>query len=271
MLVHERQRRILKRLRDQPQSKVSDLQRELNVSRSTVRRDLLELEGRGDIVRVHGGVVHPDYLRGEPTLDYRRTQARTAKRAIAAAAARLVPDNAAVFLDAGSTCLELGRLLCLREDVRIFTHSVPLLMECGSARAAMTCVGGEYRRAGQALVGSLALSWLERMHFDLVFIGASGLDEHGPSTTELSEGSIKSALLGRAQRSVLVAGMDKWNSPAAIRFAPWSAFGSWVCDSPVPSAAQSRAESAGVELVVAEQEAPVAAGSPADVVHAQPR
>src|SRR5947207_14218651 len=105
MFVHDRHSQIAARLARRPRWTVTQLQKEMGVSRSTLRRDLLELEQRGDIVRVHGGVVHRDFLHGEPTFDRRGKQSVAAKRAIGAAAAQLVPDNASVYLDDGTTRL----------------------------------------------------------------------------------------------------------------------------------------------------------------------
>src|SRR5687767_8580034 len=114
MFVHDRHKEIVARLVRRPRWTVTQLQREMRVSRSTLRRDLLELEERGDVVRVHGGVVHRDYLQGEPTFDRRGKESVAAKRAIGAAAVANVVDNAAVYLDAGTTCHEVGRRLMLR-------------------------------------------------------------------------------------------------------------------------------------------------------------
>lgn len=233
MFDHERQRAIVDLLAKRPSASVTEMMDELAVSRSTLRRDLVDLEERGELVRIHGGAVHPAHLRGEPSMDSRRVEAVTAKRAIAAKALEFVPEGATVYLDAGTTCLEIGRLLCTRPDLRLFTHSVPLLMECGPADCSITCIGGEYRKAGQALVGGLAMQWMRHLRVDIAFIGASGLDRDGLSTTELSEASTKSALLNQAEQCILVADRRKWQSPAAIQFATWSMIDAWVVDGPM--------------------------------------
>jgi len=253
MFVHDRHRTILDRLARRPRWTVTQLQREMRVSRSTLRRDLLELEERGDVVRVHGGVVHRDHLNGEPTFDRRDRDAVAAKRSIAAAAAGLVPDNAAVYVDAGTTGLAVGRRLALRADVKLFTHSLRLAADAAAvdAAASVVLVGGEVRKVSQAVVGGLALAWLAELRFDVAFVAASGVSAEGASTTELSEAAVKQAILARAARRVLIADAGKWERPAAVRFAGWDAFDAWVVDAAVPKAARGAAEAAGVKVIVA--------------------
>ena len=238
MFVQERQAAIVKQLARRPRFAVEELGRELGVSRSTLRRDLLELEKQGRLVRVHGGVVHPQHLRGESTLRRRGGQNTAAKRRIAGAAAALVPANAAVFVDAGTTCFEAGRLLLGRADVTIFTHSLPLLVAAMEADAAarVTCLGGELRAVSGALVGGVTWGWLGRLRCDVALVGASGLDAgDGASTTEVHEAEVKAALLERARRRVLACDASKCGRPAAVAFAAWSGFDAWLVDRRPPA------------------------------------
>jgi DeoR family transcriptional regulator, fructose operon transcriptional repressor len=253
MFVHDRRRAILKQLARRPRWVVTELQREMRVSRSTLRRDLVELEERGDIVRVHGGVVHHDFLQGEPTFDRRGKEAVGAKRAIAATAAGLVSENAVVYIDAGTTCLEVGRRVVLRTDAKVFTHSLRLAADAaaGDAPAPIVLVGGEVRKVSQAVVGGMTLEWLAHLNFDIAFIAASGLDADGPSTTELSETAAKRSILSRSKKVVLVADAGKWDRPAAVRFAQWKQIHAWVVDSALPKAARDMVKRQGVDVIIA--------------------
>ncbi|MEX0654347.1 MAG: DeoR/GlpR family DNA-binding transcription regulator [Phycisphaeraceae bacterium] len=231
MMVHDRLERIKALLAQHPRCSVTRIQKHLGVSRATARRDLLELEAQGALVRVHGGVINREYLHAEPTFDLRSRAATDAKRRIGQRAAALVGEGEAVFVDAGTTCLEAGLLLLLRRDVRIFTNSVRLLAEARHGEAEVTCVGGSVRRPTEAMVGALALAWLKELRFDIAILGASGISkEEGASTTELSEAAIKQAAIERSRQRVLVADASKQERPAAVTFAGWSQFDYWVTD-----------------------------------------
>lgn len=230
MSAHSRHQTLLNALDKQKQLAVRDLMDLLRASPATVRRDIEQLERLGKLVRTHGAVLHPDYAQGELPFARKARSAVAAKKAIAAKALEFVASGAVVFVDSGTTCLEIGRLL-LDQDVTIYTNSLALLGEPHNPRAQLNAVGGEARMLSRALVGGLAMNWLHHLHFDISFIGASGLSlQDGASTTELTEASIKRECALRSRRPVLVADATKWGQPVAVQFAPWSVFRDVITD-----------------------------------------
>jgi DeoR/GlpR family transcriptional regulator of sugar metabolism len=233
MFSHERQNAIRKIVQERQRVNFTELHALVPVSQATLRRDLSALEAAGEVIRVHGGVLDPRYVRSELSFDERLLQNGAAKRAIAKFAAACVPAGASVFVDAGSTCLETGKLLLGRADVRLVTHSAALVAAALHGRAPFLCLGGELRQVSGALVGGQALGVLRSLHVDIAFVGASGLDpEEGCSTTELSEAEMKQAILRRAARKILLADGSKWNRPSTVHFAAWNELDDWVTDQP---------------------------------------
>ncbi len=250
-MLHSRLDAIRRLLSENPRRPVSELQRELGVSRATVRRDLLRLEASGEVLRVHGGALHPASIRGEASFDRRLAENRAAKRAIGVRASQLVKPGASVFIDAGTTCLEVGTQLLARADVRIYTNSLRLLAAADGGEAELIAIGGQVRRPGESLVGGFALAWCRNLRFDMAFIGASGIDEGGASTTELSEAAVKQAAVERAESAVLVADTSKADRPAAVRTVGWSSLRAWVCDRAPAAPTAAAAQQAGTALVTA--------------------
>lgn len=230
-MLHRRHQQIRDWLAHHPRCSVQELQDAMAVSRATIRRDLIELEQQGVLVRVHGGVVNSDFLAGEPTFDRRHQHQVQQKRAIGEVASALIKPNVSVFVDAGTTCLEVARRLMIREDVKIFTHSIRVLVEAQHGQADVICIGGKLRRVSEALVDSFALNWLEHLHFDVAVIGVSGLcPKRGLSTTELSEAAVKQAVIANADQVILVANASKLDHPAPVHFAKWDQIDHWVVD-----------------------------------------
>ena len=231
MIAQERFQAISTLLAKQQKLTVHELQRELQISPATLRRDLAELEASGKLIRVRGAVVHPDYFRGEPTLVQKSRVEIKAKRTMAVAAAALVPAGASLFLDAGSTCVEVARLLLPREDLTLFTHSLPIAMMAYPNSAKVVCLGGEVRSISGAVVGALALSWVKSLRADIAILSASGLSKaEGASTTELAEAAVKTEILQRVKTRILIADAAKWEKPTAVNFASWSYLDLWITE-----------------------------------------
>jgi DeoR/GlpR family transcriptional regulator of sugar metabolism len=236
MIVQDRHGAILDHLLRRPRLRLSSLQSRLKISRSTLRRDLMELEGLGKVVRLRGHVVHADHLKGEPTYDLRRSRQTTQKRLIGQLAAKLIPLNASVFIDAGTTTMEAARLLLDRADLRIFTNSLRIVRRAiaSEAVASVVCIGGAIKPVSEALVGSPAIQWMQQLNFDIAIIGASGLNPDGASTTELSEADVKRQAIARAAKVILLADLSKWNAPSTVQFADWADVDALITESTVP-------------------------------------
>jgi DeoR family glycerol-3-phosphate regulon repressor len=248
MLGPERHRAILNSLEESGSVSNATLTARLQISAATLRRDLNVLADRSLLRRTHGGILRTDFSLRDDPFEQKAAIAATAKAKLGRAAANLLPTEGTVFIDGGTTCLEVGRALLDRPKLVIFTNSVPLLSLGGAAKAKLNAIGGELRPVSMALTGSFSQSWLEHLHFDAAVIGCSGIVEaRGPATTEFAEASVKVEALRRARVRILVASADKWLVPAAITFAPWSSFTHVVTDRLLGRVQKAILQSAGVK------------------------
>ena len=187
MLGPERHRQILRLLAERGRLTSAEVRSRLGVSPATARRDFGAIAGAGLATRARGALLPHDFSLVEPPYPRKSERAVNTKARLGRAAAALLPEVGTIFVDAGTTCLEVGRALLERPGLRIFTNSVPLLGLAGGARATLSSIGGEARPVSLALTGALAQSWLENLRFDAVVVGASGLDPSaGASTTEVA-------------------------------------------------------------------------------------
>jgi DeoR family fructose operon transcriptional repressor len=249
MFSQERQSTIRKIVRERHRLNFAELQTLVPASPATLRRDLDALERVGHIIRTHGGVLDPAYVRVEPSFAERAGRHQAAKKLIAAHAIGLVPTGASVFVDAGSTCLEAGRQLAARGDVRLVTHSASLVAAALHGQSELLCIGGDLRKLSGAFTGGTALGVLRELRVQVAFIGASGLHPgEGASTTELSEADMKQEIIARATRVVLLADRSKWKNPSTVRFAGWNDFDDWITDLPPGPAAIARLRAGGTTV-----------------------
>ena len=141
LFSEERQRLILDRLGKDARS-LDELSADLGVSTATVRRDLLFLESKGRVKRVHGGAIRPDMIVGEPLFNEKRLIREREKNAIAENAAKLVNDGESIYLDGGSTVLSMCEYLSSKKNLSIVTNSLMAASELMEAGHKLFIVGG---------------------------------------------------------------------------------------------------------------------------------
>lgn len=264
MLTAERRALVLSAVIARGAVRVAELADELGVSVMTIRRDLDHLEADGELSKVHGGAIrteHIDTARGlEPLSSLKAAREPDAKRAIAAAALTFVSDGMTLALGAGTTTLELAKLLRGR-DVSVVTNSVSIfeLLTDPSDQilhpTAVQLTGGQ-RTPSDALVGPIANAALERYRTDRAFLGVHGIDPSaGLTTPNLGEAETNRRLLDTAQSTVVLADHTKYNEIGAHLFASFDRIDRLITDRGMPAERQ-RSLAAVVHLTIAEPSAP---------------
>lgn len=232
---------------------VDELAQRVGVSASTVRRDLSRLQAEGRVARTYGGALARSAFQERSFGESARLNV-AAKAAIASAAAEQVQPGTAVFLDAGTTCLALAELLGDRGPLTVVTRGLEAALLLARAPGVeVIVVGGHVQPLSHGVVGPLAAIALDRMGFDIAFLGADVVDPvRGLGEPRLEEIHVKELAAGRARRVTLLADSSKLRHAdvgAWLRPEP-----SWllVTDDGADPAALQAFSSAGVETVVAE-------------------
>jgi DeoR/GlpR family transcriptional regulator of sugar metabolism len=209
-LAPERQERLRDIVRDNGVVRVDELCLQLGVSPATVRRDLETLEAQGRVRRVHGGAVSIESRLEEPLFDDKTEMASLQKRGIAEKAATLVQPGETIYLDGGSTILELARILRSRSDITVVTNSLRATVELSGSGPQVILIGGELRRRSQTMVGSLTRLMLSQIHVDKAFMGTIGLSaSEGTTTTDPNEAFTKELVMQQATEVILLSDSSK--------------------------------------------------------------
>lgn len=204
MFAEERRNEILDLIESGKPVKVGDLSQRFGVSESTIRRDLQELENGGVIQRTHGGAIS---VQSSFELSYQEKEVRNfeEKQKIARAAAELVKDGESVFLDSGTTTLQIA--LALRgKSITVATNSMDVAQVFSDDSSVEVIVlGGSLRKSIRSLVGYLTNEMLGRFHFDKVFLAANAVDpELGVTTPNLIEAETKNHMVRAGKEVILV-------------------------------------------------------------------
>lgn len=216
---------------------VEALSGSLGVSQQTIRRDLSDLAGAGQLERVHGGAVLPS---GTANIAYaeRRALNNAAKAAIAEACVEGIPDGASLCLNIGTTTEAVARALARRRDLLVVTNNLnvaEILSAHDTARVVVT--GGDLRAADGGLTGPLAAEAVARFRVDFAVIGCSALDPEGDLLDfDMAEVTVSRAMIAAARHCALVADQSKFRRAAPARIAHLSQLDRFVTDAPMPDA-----------------------------------
>jgi len=225
MPVELRQAHIVEQLRKAGFVSVAEIAAALAVSEMTIRRDLIDLETEGRLVRTHGGAIALEgsaikaFDREEPAFESRLRHNNAAKEAIAAAAAGIVSPRQTVALDVGSSAFILAAHLIATPSIKVFTNSLRIATLLGRERRDVYLPGGEVRGDEMSMCGPTAVAQFEQLWFDIAFIGAAGLTEAGFFDYSLEDSELKRVYLRRSSRKILLCDAAKFNHLSLVQVA----------------------------------------------------
>jgi DeoR family transcriptional regulator of aga operon len=232
--------------------RVGELARRFGVSEATLRRDLTALEEQRLLTRTHGGALAQG-MAYELPVRYREGRSRDAKRAIARQAVRRLPVGPHVIaLTGGTTTGELAKELPDRADLTVVTNALNTAMEIVlRPRVKLVVVGGVSRPRSYELVGPWAEQVLASINIGTAFIGVDGIDAAGGITThDENEARTNRAMLGRAQRVVVIADGSKLGKRTLARIGDITEVDELITDSSADAGSVAAIRAVGVKVTV---------------------
>ena len=163
------------------------------VSTMTLRRDLIQLEEQGKIIRIRGGAMSVKEVQknsGEPYA--KKTNIHIDEKIqIAQKAATLINEGSSIFLDAGTTALYLAKEL---PDVpcNIFTNGIAVAQELAKKKnVTINLLGGQLVKENLSTASSLASVYFMDTNFEIAVISASAFTpENGFSCGSQAEADL---------------------------------------------------------------------------------
>lgn len=212
MLKEERHQTILNEVDLHNRILLTDIAEALDVSIDTVRRDVKELDADNKLRKVHGGAISMGFM----TNSARNTNIYKLehKVTIATKAVGMLKDGAVIFLDGGTTCLELARIIPENLNLTCFTISLPVAMELSNkANITVISIGGQISKEAQISIGANAIHNLSEIRVDYSFIGTGYVDAvYGLTEFDWDIVQIKKAVIKASKKTVLLSISEKLNS-----------------------------------------------------------
>lgn len=231
----ERQQRVFEFLFKHGRASVSELSQLFGVSEVTIRADLQALADQNLITRTHGGAVLLQRI-PDLSLTLRRQQQVNEKESIGAAAAEMVANGDAIFLDASSTTLTLADHLREMRDLTVLTHSLvvaQVLLDAPAVTVVLT--GGVLQRDTISLIEPEGLAVFRKFNIKTGFFGAHGWTiRDGLTDVSVAEADVKREVVNMCRTVVALIDVTKWGRIGPCSFAAASQVHRIITDRQVP-------------------------------------
>jgi len=252
MLAAERRGFIIDLIRKQRVVRLGDLCDRLQVSESTIRRDLQALEELGVLRRSYGGAT----ALGTP----QRTSMEGGsmapspsdeERRIGAATVDLIAAGETVFLGSGTTTMAVAEALADRSGITVVTPALNVavyLTVC--SRLTVIVTGGQVERGETALLGRLAELTLGQLRADRAVIGVGGIQVPDGLTADSLPGSeLLRTAIDLVPQVTVVAPAAKWGHVGPAFLAPLEAVDTIVTGRDAPPAMVWDLTELGIQIV----------------------
>jgi DeoR/GlpR family transcriptional regulator of sugar metabolism len=251
-ITDDRRIRLLELIRQRGFASLPALAGALEVSESTVRRDLDFLEESGVAQRTHGGVFYTGPSPKLAHFDQRQSLNWDKKRQIAVAASRLIDDNDTILLDGGSTTYELAQLLVGR-PLQVVTNSLPVAnLFTSSENADLVFVGGYVHTKTGVSLGPYANQMLAGLNVRRAVLSVAGINERGCYNSNLLLVETERAMMTSAEEVIVVADSTKFGHTSLAHLCDLNEIDILVTDYEIAGQWRERLAAAEVELVAAE-------------------
>lgn len=211
MFKNERHAFILRQINLHNKVLSSTLSVQLQVSEDTIRRDLAELADAGEIIKVHGGALSKSY---HYPVQQNSVYAQNEKKVIAKKAVELIKPGMTVLTEAGTTMLEMVRMIPDEIEATFFTVSPLMALEL-TEHPLLTVIllGGQIDMSAQITIGERPISELAEIRVDLCFLGVNAIDaKAGLTEIDWKVAQVKKAMIQSSDKLAILTIAEKLNS-----------------------------------------------------------
>jgi len=230
----------------------------LNISESSTRRLFAEMEKSNKVSRVYGGIKLPtvslDYVY---SFDELETKNSDAKQSIAQFAANLIENNDVIFLDCGTTILQLAIALKSRiqkselHNISVLTNSLPNMNVLNDV-CDVILIGGKYRSWRKDFSGFATEKFLRHFNYRKSFLGADGFDaEQGFTGSDRETARLMEEVITRSEKKYILLDASKLGVLSFVPFVSASNIDLAITDSSLTSEQALYCQNAGLSLSVA--------------------
>ncbi|CAM3194492.1 DeoR/GlpR family DNA-binding transcription regulator [Lactiplantibacillus plajomi] len=254
MEVAQREKYIIDLLNRSQSVRISDISKQLNVSRETIRKDIYTLDQQGLVHAVRGGATLPESI-SETRYGKRQHQEVSEKKKIAESAVSLIHNGDSVFIDYGTTAFQVAEAIkhSKLQNLTIITTSSFVVTSLQFIKnIQMVVLGGSMRTSEGSLSGPITLDNIHNIYADIGFFGCGGVSfEAGITNHYVEEVEVSKKMMTHCRTKVVLADHTKFKKNAMYKTAGVNAIDVLISDCQVESKMESDLKSASVPVLVA--------------------
>jgi len=241
LLAEQRKKRIMEFIEDQGQVKVNDLAKDFDVSTETIRRYLEELESDKKLKKVYGGAVKIESEIIEPSMLEREVLRIDEKKRIANKSISFLEEGDVIFIDEGSTTLQMIPSIIEVSNITIITSFFPIVAKLMAYQnkqlfdGDIIFLGGNVRSKHFRASGSLAENAAKEFYVDKAFLSIDGIHkDSGITSFDLEKCLLSKIFIENSNETFILADHSKINRKANYKISSFQSFDYILSDASIP-------------------------------------
>ena len=217
MLKRERQAYIVHQVNLHNKVLSNTLSSLIDVSEDTIRRDLQELDGKGKLIKVHGGALSHAF--NDITYPSKKIYSQDNKKVIAEKAVGLIKDGMFVLTGGGTTIIEMARSLPVNLCATFISGSIPAIVEyMHHPLIDVIVIGDKLSKNSKITLGADAIARIKMLKPDLCILGINAIDlQHGITDSDWDVVQLKKAMIEASQKVVCLTISEKINTVQPVK------------------------------------------------------
>jgi DeoR family transcriptional regulator, ulaG and ulaABCDEF operon transcriptional repressor len=260
----EREKLILNHLREQPFFSFRDLEKKIDASPATLRRDLHRLAEQGRLKRVRGGVMavadgtEPEvptdgetFRLGGSTFADNSQIAIDEKKQIGLKAAELCQIGEGILIDGGTTTFQMCNHLD-GKNLQVLTNSLHIALALiGQQGTRVLVPSGAVFPEQNIILSIFGEDGMPQFHAGKLFMGASSIGPKGLMQLDVVLVAAERRLIEKADQIIVLADSRKFDAPSGHVVCGLEAIDIVITDDGIDAKARKMLADNGVELIIA--------------------
>ncbi|ETI69929.1 DeoR/GlpR family DNA-binding transcription regulator [Neobacillus vireti] len=224
------------------------------VSKNTIRRDVQELVEKGDFKKVYGGVsVSEDNRAKLESFHDRQVRNQTEKEMIGRAAANYVKDGDIIFIDSGTTTIEMIEFIN-KKQITVITNSLDFIISAlPFENLNVITAGGILERKTNSFGILKYMDILNAYNINKAFMASTGVSlSNGVTNSSPLESELKASIVNRSSEVFLLVDHDKFDKYGLMTYCGLDKIDYLVTDMAPNEMYQDYAKKKDIKLIIAD-------------------